>query len=130
MRLPSLSGSVSDGVIEVNDDGLIRVYSTATSDLDKALQLIKHYTSELEVGKIYRGTVVSIKDFGAFVRVNASTEGLVHISEIANERVNKVNDVLSEGDEVIVKVLDVDRMGKIRLSRKAALGASESDIEN
>jgi len=74
--------------------------------------------------------VVSIKDFGAFVRVNASTEGLVHISEMANERINKVTDIVSEGDEVIVKVLDVDRAGKIRLSRKAALGVADGDIEN
>jgi len=116
--------------IEVNDDGVVRVYSTSTSDLQAALQMIKNYTTELEVGKIYRGTVVSIKDFGAFVRVHASTEGLVHISEMDNERVNRVEDVLAEGDEVVVKVLDVDRMGKIRLSRKAALGVAESDIEN
>jgi len=116
--------------IEVNDDGVVRVYSTSTSDLETALQMIKHYTTELEVGKIYRGTVVSIKDFGAFVRVNASTEGLVHISEMDSERVNRVDDVVAEGDEVIVKVLDVDRMGKVRLSRKAALGTPEGDIEN
>jgi polyribonucleotide nucleotidyltransferase len=116
--------------IEVNDDGVVRVYSTAQSDLDTALATIKNHTTDLEVGKVYRGTVVSIKDFGAFVRVNASTEGLVHISEMANERINRVTDIVSEGDEVIVKVLDVDRAGKIRLSRKAGLGVSDSDIEN
>jgi polyribonucleotide nucleotidyltransferase len=116
--------------IEVNDDGLIRVYSTAKSDLDAALQMIKFYTADLEVGKIYKGTVVSVKDFGAFVKVYASTEGLVHISELDNTRVNKVSDVVQEGDEILVKVLDVDRLGKIRLSRKAALGASVSDIES
>ncbi len=116
--------------IEVNDDGLIRVYSTATSDVDTALSMIKHYTADLEIGKIYRGTVVSVKDFGAFVRVYAATEGLVHISELANNRVDKVSDVVKEGDKVVVKVLEVDRLGKIRLSRKAALGASESDIED
>ena len=116
--------------IEVNDDGLIRVYSTAKSDIDTALRMIKHHTADLEVGKTYRGTVVSVKDFGAFVRVFASTEGLVHISELEHSRVNKVTDVLNEGDEVVVKVLDVDRNGKIRLSRKAALGTSADDIEN
>jgi len=116
--------------IEVNDDGVVRVYSTAQSDLDTALATIKNHTTDLEVGKVYRGSVVSIKDFGAFVRVNASTEGLVHISEMANERINKVTDIVSEGDEVIVKVLDVDRAGKIRLSRKAALGVADGDIEN
>lgn len=116
--------------IEVNDDGLIRVYSTAKSDLDAALNMIKHYTADLEIGKIYKGTVVSVKDFGAFVKVYASTEGLVHISELDNTRVNRVSDVVNEGDEILVKVLDVDRLGKIRLSRKAALGASVSDIED
>jgi polyribonucleotide nucleotidyltransferase len=116
--------------IEVNDDGLIRVYSTAKSDLNTALHLIKHYTADLEIGKIYRGTVVSVKDFGAFVKVYATTEGLVHISELDEKRVERVSDVVREGEEILVKVLDVDRLGKIRLSRKAALGASVSDIEN
>jgi len=116
--------------IEVNDDGLIRVYSTAKSDLDGALHMIKHYTADLEIGKIYRGTVVSIKDFGAFVKVYATTEGLVHISELDTNRVERVSDVVREGDEILVKVIDVDRLGKIKLSRKAALGASVSDIEN
>ena len=116
--------------IEVNDDGQVRVYSTAASDLETALKMVKFYTADLEVGKIYRGTVVSVKDFGAFVKVGASTEGLVHISELDNQRVNRVGDVVNEGDEVVVKVLDVDRMGKIRLSRKAALGSSPEDIEN
>ncbi len=78
---------------------------------------------EAEVGKIYRGTVKKIVDFGAFVEILPGTEGLLHISQIAKERIAKVTDVLQEGDEVMVKVLEVDKSGKIRLSRKEALGA-------
>jgi len=80
-------------------------------------------TEEAEVGKIYRGTVKKIVDFGAFVEILPGTEGLLHISQIAKERIAKVTDVLQEGDEVMVKVLEVDKSGKIRLSRKEALGA-------
>jgi polyribonucleotide nucleotidyltransferase len=114
----------------VRDDGQIKVYASSKSDLEGALRMVKYYTADLEKGKIYRGTAVSVKDFGAFVKIFASIEGLVHISEMDNYRVNRVSDVVKEGDEVLVKVLDVDRQGKIRLSRKAALGASVSDIEN
>ena len=79
-------------------------------------------TEEAEIGKIYRGTVKKVVDFGAFVEIMPGTEGLVHISQLAKERVNKVTDVLNEGDEVMVKVLEIDKQGKIRLSRKDALG--------
>ena len=75
------------------------------------------------MGKIYRGTVKKIVDFGAFVEILPGTEGLLHISQIAKERINKVTDVLQEGDEVTVKVLEMDKSGKIRLSRKEALDA-------
>jgi polyribonucleotide nucleotidyltransferase len=85
--------------------------------------MVKWLTEEAEVGKIYRGTVKKIVDFGAFVEILPGTEGLLHISQIAKERVAKVTDVLQEGDEVMVKVLEVDKSGKIRLSRKEALGA-------
>ena len=76
-----------------------------------------------DLGKIYRGTVKKILDFGAFVEILPGTDGLLHISQIAKERIEKVTDVLHEGDEVMVKVLEVDKQGKIRLSRKDALGA-------
>lgn len=115
--------------IEVADDGLVRVYSPGKQALEEALRMIKYYTADLIKGKVYRGTVVSVKDFGAFVRVYGSLEGLVHISELDNYRVNRVTDVVKEGDEVLVKVLDVDRQGKIRLSRKEALDAPASEIE-
>jgi polyribonucleotide nucleotidyltransferase len=84
--------------------------------------MVKWLTEEAEVGKIYRGTVKKIVDFGAFVEILPGTEGLLHISQIAKERVAKVTDILQEGDEVMVKVLEVDKQGKIRLSRKEALG--------
>jgi polyribonucleotide nucleotidyltransferase len=115
--------------IEVNDDGMVRVYSPNKTALEECLRMIKHYTADLEKGKIYRGTVVSVKDFGAFVRIYGSTEGLVHISELDNYRVNKVTDVLKEGESTLVKVIDVDRQGKIKLSRKDALDAPASEIE-
>jgi polyribonucleotide nucleotidyltransferase len=84
---------------------------------------VKWLTEEAEVGKIYRGTVKKIVDFGAFVEILPGTEGLLHISQIAKERIAKVTDVLQEGDEVMVKVLEIDKSGKIRLSRKEALDA-------
>jgi polyribonucleotide nucleotidyltransferase len=85
--------------------------------------MVKWLTEEAEVGKIYRGTVKKIVDFGAFVEILPGTEGLLHISQIAKERINKVTDVLQEGDEVMVKVMEMDKSGKIRLSRKEALDA-------
>lgn len=119
----------TDTNIEVNDDGLVRVYSPNRTALAEALRMIKYYTADLEKGKVYRGTVVSVKDFGAFVRIYGSMEGLVHISELDNYRVNKVTDVLKEGEETLVKVIDVDRQGKIKLSRKDALDVPASQIE-
>jgi polyribonucleotide nucleotidyltransferase len=86
--------------------------------------MVKWLTEDAEIGKIYKGTVKMIVDFGAFVEILPGTEGLLHISQIAKERVNKVTDVLREGDEVMVKVLEIDKQGKIRLSRKEALGAN------
>ena len=98
----------------------------ASSDAEaaaRAVAMVKWLTEEAEVGKIYRGTVKKILDFGAFVEILPGTDGLLHISQISKERIEKVTDVLHEGDEVMVKVLEVDRQGKIRLSRKDALGA-------
>jgi polyribonucleotide nucleotidyltransferase len=83
--------------------------------------MVKWLTEDAEIGKIYNGTVKKIVDFGAFVEILPGTEGLLHISQLAKERVNKVTDILQEGDEVRVKVLEVDKQGKIRLSRKEAL---------
>jgi polyribonucleotide nucleotidyltransferase len=84
--------------------------------------MIRNLTQEAEVGKLYMATVKKIMEFGAFVEIFPGTEGLVHISELAKERVKKVTDILKEGDQVLVKCLDIDRQGKIKLSRKEALG--------
>jgi polyribonucleotide nucleotidyltransferase len=87
----------------------------------RAVEMVQLIVAEPEVGKIYRGTVRKIMDFGAFVEILPGTDGLVHISQLASERVRRVTDVLNEGDEVMVKVLEIDKQGKIRLSRKEAL---------
>ena len=88
--------------------------------MEKAISMIQAITAEPEVGKIYHGTVRKIVEFGAFVEIMPGTDGLLHISQISNERIRRVEDVLHEGDEINVKVLDVDRSGKIRLSMREA----------
>jgi polyribonucleotide nucleotidyltransferase len=114
--------------ISVDDSGLVLIYASGEASFRDAKKQVQFAAGDLEVGKLYRGTVVAVKDFGAFVRVMANTEGLVHISELAPERVNRVSDVVREGEEIIVRVLGVDSGGKIRLSRKEALGASGEDV--
>ena len=110
-----------DAKIEVDDDGNVKVFTPSGDIAKKLMERIEDITQEAKVGKIYRGIVKTIKDFGAFVEILPGTDGLVHISELADKRVNKVTDILKEGDEVTVKVLEIDSRGKIRLSRKAAL---------
>lgn len=107
--------------IDIEDDGTISIASPDETAAREAVELINKLTEEVEVGKIYLGKVKRIMDFGAFVEILPKTEGLVHISQLAPFRVKSVTDVLSVGDEVMVKVLEVDREGKIRLSRKEAL---------
>jgi polyribonucleotide nucleotidyltransferase len=108
--------------INVEDDGTVTIASSDADAAARAVAMVKWLTEDAEVGKIYKGTVKKIVDFGAFVEILPGTEGLLHISQISKERVNKVTDVLREGDEVMVKVLEMDKQGKIRLSRKEALG--------
>lgn len=110
--------------IDVEDDGTVTIASSDADAAARAVAMVKWLTEDAEIGKIYVGTVKKIVDFGAFVEILPGTEGLVHISQLAKERVNKVTDVLQEGDEVTVKVLEIDKQGKIRLSRKEALGAN------
>ena len=110
-----------DAKIEVDDDGNVKVFTPSGDTAAKLLARIEDITEEAKVGKIYDGTVKTIKDFGAFVEIMPGTDGLVHISELAEKRVNKVTDILKEGDQVRVKVLEIDQRGKIRLSRKAVL---------
>ena len=108
--------------IDVDDEGRVSISSPDKKSSETAIKMINEIIQEAEVGKLYMGKVVKIMDFGAFVEILPGTDGLIHISQLEKERVNKVTDVLKEGDEVLVKVLDVDDNGRIRLSRKAALG--------
>jgi len=116
--------------IDVEDDGTISIASSDDASAKKAIDIIKGLTTEPEVGQFYNGVVRRIVDFGAFVEILPGTDGLIHISELDAKRVNKVTDVLKEGDEVLVKVISIDRQGKIRLSRKEALGATPEHIHN
>ncbi|NMP32751.1 polyribonucleotide nucleotidyltransferase [Thalassotalea sp. M1531] len=112
--------------IEIEDDGTVKIAATDGKQAEDAINRIKALTAEIEVGTIYQGKVVRIVDFGAFVNVLPGKDGLVHISQISEERVNAVTDVLSEGQEVTVKVLEVDRQGRVRLSMKEAVEKAES----
>ncbi|MFQ5656974.1 MAG: polyribonucleotide nucleotidyltransferase [Candidatus Methylomirabilales bacterium] len=123
-------GKVIRGIIEetgckinVSDDGTVEIASTDEAATDKALAIINRIVEVPEVGKIYTGKVKRIVEFGAFVEILPGTDGLLHISQIAETRINRVQDVLSEGEEVSVKVIEIDPSGKIRLSRKEVLRA-------
>lgn len=107
--------------MDIEDSGKINIASSDPEMAAKAIQMIHDICAEAEVGKVYQGKVVKILDFGALVEVLPNTSGLLHISEIAHERVRNVTDVLNEGDDVEVKVLDIDRSGRIKLSRKVLL---------
>ncbi|MCH7923774.1 MAG: polyribonucleotide nucleotidyltransferase, partial [Nitrospinae bacterium] len=113
--------------IDVEDDGTINIASADEEAAKQALEIIRELTQEAEIGKTYVGTVKKIMDFGAFVEILPGRDGLVHISHIADQHIKSVSDVLKEGDEVVVKVLDIDPQGKIRLSRKEALAEQASD---
>ncbi len=107
--------------IDIEDDGTINIASSDEAAANKAKEIIRGIVQEAEVGKIYMGKVRKIMDFGAFVEIFPGTDGLLHISQISEKRIEKVTDELKEGDEVLVKVLEIDRQGKIRLSRKEAM---------
>jgi len=130
-------GKVIRGIIEatgvkmdVEDDGTVTIASVDEAASQKAVEMVQRIAAEAEVGKIYKGTVRKIVEFGAFVEILPGTDGLIHISQLAPERVRKVTDVLKEGDEVMVKVLEIDRQGKIRLSRKEALQETSGSSGN
>jgi len=108
----------SGAKVDIEDDGTIKIFAVTAAAGEAAKKLIEDIVAEVEVGRIYEGKVVKLMDFGAFVRLVGQTDGLVHISQISNERVEKVGDVLKEGQVVRVKVLEVDRNGRIRLSMK------------
>ncbi len=110
--------------IDIDDDGNVKIASSDFDNAEAAKIRIEQITAEAEVGKIYEGEVIKIMDFGAFVRILPNKEGLVHISQICEERVEKVSDKLSEGEKIQVKVLEIDRQGRIRLSMKAVSEAT------
>jgi polyribonucleotide nucleotidyltransferase len=108
--------------IDIDDTGRVNIASTSKEACDLAIQMIRGLTDEAEEGKLYMGTVRKIMDFGAFVEIMPGTDGLVHISELDTARVKTVTEILNEGDTVLVKCIGVDKNGKIKLSRKEALG--------
>jgi polyribonucleotide nucleotidyltransferase len=108
----------SGAKVDINDDGIIKIASSDQENIDKAKQLIHDIVDEAEEGKVYKGKVVKIMDFGAFVNFLGKKDGLVHISALSEERVEKVTDVVQEGEEVSVKVIGFDRRGKVKLSMK------------
>ena len=115
-------------VINIEDDGSISIASPNADCIEQAIKMIKNLTQEAEIGRVYLGTVRRVAEFGAFVELFPGTDGLVHVSELAEKRVEQVSDIVKEGDEVLVKVISVDRTGKIRLSRKEAIGLKEGDV--
>jgi polyribonucleotide nucleotidyltransferase len=115
--------------IDINDNGIVSIASSDAKAIEQAQALISGLTMEPEVGQFYNGIVKKIVEIGAFVEIMPGTDGLLHISEVAKERIRSVEDVLSEGDEVIVKCIKVDRDGKIRLSRREALDANPGPEE-
>ena len=119
----TIKGIVAETGAEINieDDGSIHIYSNNGESLKRAKEIINGMTKEISIGEIYQGTVVSIKEFGAFVEVLPGKDGLVHISELADFRVNKVEDVVKMGDSIWVKCVGVDDKGRVKLSRRAAM---------
>jgi polyribonucleotide nucleotidyltransferase len=112
--------------IDVEDDGTVSIASSNEAMANKAIEIVRSLTQEPEVGKTYLGVVKRIVDFGAFIEILPGTDGLCHVSELSDGRVERVEDVLKEGEECLVKCLSIDRQGKIRLSRKEALAEKQS----
>jgi polyribonucleotide nucleotidyltransferase len=115
--------------INIEDDGEVKIYSLSGEGLAIAQAEIEAITAEIEAGKIYRGKVVSVKEFGCFVEVFPGQDGLCHISELANFRVKRTEDIVKIGDEVWVKCLEIDDKGRVKLSRKAAMEQRDKEME-
>jgi polyribonucleotide nucleotidyltransferase len=111
--------------IDINDSGIVSISATSTESMERAKEIIWGLTAEAEIGKTYKGEVISVVDFGCFVEILPGKEGLCHISELAHQRVQNVRDICKEGDMMEVKVLDVNDRGQIKLSRKALLPAPQ-----
>jgi polyribonucleotide nucleotidyltransferase len=119
----TIKGIVAETGAEINieDDGSVHIYATSPESMARAKEIIGGMTKEIEIGTTYQGRVVSTKEFGAFVEVLPGKEGLVHISELADFRVNRTEDVVKSGDTIWVKCIGIDDKGRVKLSRKAAL---------
>jgi len=115
--------------INIEDDGTVMVYSVSAEGMQIAKEAIEAMTGEIEVGKLYRGRVVTIKDFGVFVEIFPGKDGLVHISELANFRVKQAEDIVKMGDEIWVKCIGVDEKGRVKLSRKAAMEERDREMK-
>ena len=114
--------------INIEDDGTVNIYSNAEAGMKIAREAIEGMTAEAEVGRIYRGKVVTIKEFGCFVEFMPGKDGLCHISELANFRVKQTEDIVKLGDEIWVKCLGIDEKGRVRLSRKAAMAERDKEM--
>jgi len=113
--------------IDIDDSGIVTIFSPDTDALERAEAMVQELTQEAELDRVYLGKVKRITDFGAFVEIFPGTDGLIHISHLAEGRVEKVTDVVSEGDEVLAKCIEIDPSGRIRLSRKEALADAAAD---
>jgi polyribonucleotide nucleotidyltransferase len=123
-------GATTGAKVDIDDDGTVKISSSDPAQIEAAKNWITGIVAEAEVGKIYTGKVVNLVDFGAFVNFMGGKDGLVHISEIKNERVAKVSDVLAEGQEVKVKVLEIDSRGKVRLSMRVVDQETGAELED
>ena len=126
-RITEVTGANLD--IDEDNSGKIRVYASDSEAMNRALQEIDLVTGEIEAGKTYRGIVRGVKEFGAFVECLPGKEGLCHISELADFRVNKTEDICKLGDEIIVKCIGIDDKGRVKLSRRAAMEESKTEEE-
>jgi polyribonucleotide nucleotidyltransferase len=116
--------------LSIEDSGEIKIYSSSQDSIDRAVEMVEGIAGDFEVGKTYKGRVVGIKEFGCFVEVFPGRDGMVHISELANMRVNKVEDVVKMDDEMFVKCIGIDEKGRVRLSRKAAMADKDAEANN
>jgi polyribonucleotide nucleotidyltransferase len=114
--------------INIEDDGTVKIYSVDEDGMKIAREAIEGMTAEIEIGRIYRGRVVTIKEFGCFVEVMPGKDGLCHISELANFRVKQTEDIVKVGDEIWVKCIGVDDKGRVKLSRKAAMAERDKEM--
>jgi polyribonucleotide nucleotidyltransferase len=115
--------------INIEDDGTVMIYSVSAEGMQIAREAVEAMTGDIEVGKVYRGKVVTIKEFGVFVEIFPGKDGLVHISELANFRVKSAEDIVKMGDEIWVKCIGVDEKGRVKLSRKAAMEDRDREMK-